>query len=351
MQLPIIRSLVTSSLVLTLSLAVSCAPSDDAPGTDGGTQPEEEEEEEEQDQEDAGESDAGDEPGEPPTVTFAQPADGDVGVSPSVLPSVTFSRPMDITSVEGAFSTSSLPNLSFVWSDDRTILNIIPEGGLAVAEGDGLDPSAVDAVEYEFTFDTSAAAEDGVPLEEPFTVRFTTHKVMQATLAPVEGLSRTMLSTGVLHSGNNATLYVGDSEFSAATQMKTFLTFDFTDLPDGVEITAAEVVGQQTVINGAPYDSLGSIKLEHVSYTEVGPDSFAAAALADLGAFSTTADLEDKALGVLEAFRADYDARVERENRSQYRLAFPLPHDGDDEGDSAEFPRSSVGLRFTYLAE
>lgn len=340
------------SLVAALALAVASAcgapntpPAGDQPTRDDPEptvdeeQPPTEEEEEEEETLVA------------PTVLESSPTDGQAGVADVALLFVKFSKPMNPSSVEAAFTTTSLPTVTFSWSDDKATVNITPVGGLQSVYGEGLDPSLVDALAYDFTIDGAAMAEDGTELGEAFTVSFTTQKLMLAVLPALADQTLTMLSTGVLHASNAESLYVGDSQYSAATQMKTFITFDLSAVPAGVVITDAAVAARQFEVNNDPYATLGTIQLEHVTYDAVGPDAFAAAARSNLGVFSSDVVIADKVVDVLDAFVEDYEARDALGNVSQYRLSFPLPHDGDDEGDSAELLRSSLKLWVTYQAD
>lgn len=312
---------------------------DGGPDTDGGA-----------DIDGGADVDAGTDP-VAPTVVSSSPADGEAGVHENQLLTVYFSEPMDTASVEGAFSSTTLDDVTFAWDTSGSVLSIVPVGGLAMSEGEGLDPSIVDAVAYDFTIDTTATSADGEALEAPYSVAFTTAKRMYANVEAVAELTRTMLANGVVHASDNPTLYVGDSAFAEATQMKTFITIDLAQVPAGVEIEEAALGARQTAINGAPYETLGTIQLEHVRFDAVDQEAFEAPALASLGTFSYNANLVNRAVDVLEVFAADYEDRDALGNVSQYRLSFPEPHDNDPEGDSAEFARDSVKVTITYLAD
>lgn len=218
--------------------------------------------------------------------------------------------------------------------------------------GVGFDPSLVEGVEYEFTIAATATDKAGTPLAADYAVSFSMQKIMHAQLKTFDtSLTRTMNSTGVVHSSGHAMVFVGDSEVSANTQMKAFLTLDMSEMPEGVEVTDAELWANQVEINGNPYALLGSLTLDHLRFAAVNQDAFDAAALESLGVFSPNQNLGIKSLDVTSAFQDDYDNRLTNGDLSQYRLSFAVSHDTNSQGNSAVFQKDTLRLQVTYLAD
>ncbi len=110
----------------------------------------------------------------PPHVIDVWPLPG-VELSPDETLTITFDQPMDQASVEQAFSIAPLLEGSFSWPDARTV-SFLPQGGWPRA------------TTYEVTIDVSAAAANGLRLEDPYMFEAQTIGALAvATVVPEPG--------------------------------------------------------------------------------------------------------------------------------------------------------------------
>lgn len=114
--------------------------------------------------------------------------------------------------------------------------------------------------------------------------------------------------------------------------LKGFVSFNLSSLPEGATITSAVLRVYQYNVAGDPYDKLGKVLVEHVSYDsleqgESGETAQAKYTMEPLDntipadAFlSTDATIGYKTLDVTAAVQADQGAS---RTRAQFRLRFP----------------------------
>jgi hypothetical protein len=142
-----------------------------------------------------------------------------------------------------------------------------------------------------------------------------------------------------------ATLFVGDDDASAdGVGARQFYSFDLSRLPSNAQILNADVSFSQIEQVGTPYDSLGSLRIEHVDY---GPSlegaDYDTPVLEDLGGL-IVADpdlmVSGRALPVGDLVAA---ALGSSSRRLQFRLRFEnLDSDSDGTADHAVFVDSEL---------
>ncbi|HLU64853.1 MAG TPA: Ig-like domain-containing protein [Kofleriaceae bacterium] len=326
---------VSSLAALLLLVPLGCGSVDDS-GDGGDEQP------------DGGaEPDGGDESAAPQVESVA-PDDGATGVAPDTKIKIVFDRAMDTDSVEAAWSSEALPasEVAFSWNASGTTLTVTADGGLPVAEGSGLDPSGVTPVEVAYSIAASAVDADGIPLQAPVEVSFTTVRRMIAELEHVPLLTDERAPGGVSVAGSNSIVYAGDD--SSNRPVRAGISFDISGVPDGAAIEGATFHAQQTNLNNTPFDDLGDLLATHVTFAAVS-DLYEAEALASLGVFSSSAELGERSVPVTGAVVDDLAHLEERGGYSQYRLQFTGATDGDGLYDAAQFQKENLRLVITYL--
>lgn len=124
---------------------------------------------------------------------------------------------------------------------------------------------------------------------------------------------------------------VGDN---GAEGRRGFVRFSLAGIPAGAEIVSAVLHLAQADVTGAPYASLGTMRVDHMDLGVGldGGDYLAAAFVSDIGTLSTNAVLDVKSLDVTSRVAADLLAG---RTTSDYRLRFPIQNDGDVAVDSA----------------
>ncbi|MCH8075976.1 MAG: Ig-like domain-containing protein, partial [SAR324 cluster bacterium] len=108
---------------------------------------------------------------EPPKVTGSSPNQGAADVPVSSLVSITFSKPMDQGATEAAFNLSPTTAGALSWSGDSTVLTFTPSSDLSENTAHGVIVS------------TDAKDTEGIPLQNEFTLEFTTGSAPD-TIAP-----------------------------------------------------------------------------------------------------------------------------------------------------------------------
>jgi hypothetical protein len=319
------------TLIALLMTAVACsgqAPYD----------PEEEEEQEEQEEEELDTT--------PPTILSMSPANGAVGVREDEPVVITFSEPMDRGSVEGTLFAASLGDVTLKWNGAGDVLTIVPDEPLPYAQGIGDDPDDVTALHYYVVVGTGARDLAGNPIVVGAETSFWTMKRMETVYKVDETLTAEVGSEGGV--STSSSVYVGDD--AGDTTLRGVFTFPLDTFPaSAVEIVHARFATRQLGVDGDPYGDLGDkMKIEHVSFGVLA-DAYDAPALAQLGDFCEEGQvviMHD----VTAAVADDVAHRVERGDRSQYRLYFETLTNGDDYTDYAKISRDLAELTIVYLA-
>jgi|LGOV01.1.fsa_nt_gb hypothetical protein len=149
---------------------------------------------------------------------------------------------------------------------------------------------------------------------------------------------------GFVTSGESAVTWsqimVGDT--SANVSVRGFLSFDISSIPPFANIVSATLRAYQEAVTRTPYADLGNVIVDHLDYgtTLDGTDYDLAALQSNVGTLSDNPTIEYKTLDVTTRVEADInDGRA----RSQYRLLYPTPTDGDSLRDAAFFTSAYPG--------
>lgn len=247
-----------------------------------------------------------------PTLSSV-PANGASGLRSDTQMTVSFSEPMNPTSVQGAYKSDTLPagSVDLRWNNEATLLTITPKQPLEYA--------LETAKTYDFTLSSAAKDRAGNSIAST-RVGFKTLRRKTRSFEPENPPTRYL--------SGNADMIVGTLASNIAQVQ--YLSFELSDLgstPAG-DIQSASLKTLQSGCVGEPFTQLGGVKLESVWFSgQSVPDPTSVSVLRDLGILSSQPSPQTHRLEVLEALRADWSQRGERDNRSKYRLRF--------EGDSA----------------
>jgi hypothetical protein len=279
----------------------------------------------------------------PPTVVSIDPPDGAKGVKEDVSIVITFSEKMDQAATEFSYESLELPTsgVTFSWNTDGTVLTIKPNDLLDYAAGD--DPS-IAAKTYAINISRVAHDISGNSLSE-FNSSFSTLRVIVTSIYAEAGQTGYIEDVGgdYLSGTNTTAVCVGDDGLRSI--MRGFFGFDLTSIPEGVNADEAKLIINKEGVVGTPY-TISSVVLEHVSYPVPLSDSgdrsyqYNTPVLSDLGIFDSNASPTTGYLSsdVTSALQNDLINRVERGNRSQYRLR--LDTNNDDKTDCVQFTSS-----------
>lgn len=154
------------------------------------------------------------------------------------------------------------------------------------------------------------------------------------TLHAPSTLDGYVTSAGFVSTNSTNGIAVGDN--AADEGRRGFVRFNIAGLPAGVEIVSAELRLAQAAVLGAPYATLGTVRVDHVDLG-VGLDAgdyAAAPLLSNFAVLSSDAVLTVKVVDVKARVLADIAAA---RTTSDYRLRFPTASDLDGVIDSALF--------------
>ncbi len=318
---------------------------------------------------DGGESGAGgnadgnaDASNEAPSVLGVTPADGELGVRNDTPIVITFSQPMNPVSVTTAYESSDLPatQLRFAWTRGLTVLTLTPGSRLSYRSGAAQTGgnAAFPAKAYQYGFGSGATSRAGQPLA-PLSFSFSTLREVSFELAANLELSGNWTEgegEGIHNCLRKAQLpyvpavCVGDD--ANDVRYTGFVSFDLGALPAEIGAFVNVSLRANAQVYGTP-ENLGTSRLEHVSFAQLGDAPLYVPALAALGPFYGGSGLASGTWIALSqdltaAVADDYARRVERGNRSQYRLGFAKVA-ADGHWDDLEIPTQSIRLLATYL--
>lgn len=260
----------------------------------------------------------------PPTILEITPENGASGLTLAKdIIKVTFSEPMDRGSTEDAFVTSEdAPLPTFDWNAAGTELTIDPN----LTYPTSIDPAAA-GEPFKFIVTTAAKDLAGNSLKGNVRSQFTLlRKVTQ--VCPLSSAGSWMHGDAM---GGGGYTTAGDQEPAGViSERRGFITADISSLPSGiVEFESARIDTSVVQVSGDPFGSLGDLLIDSVVYQPpVDQTAFDVDPLHKLGTF--VAATVNNAAGdsiskdVLVAVKDDYENRIKRKNRSQYRLAFAL---------------------------
>jgi hypothetical protein len=279
------------------------------------------------------------------------PEDGAVGVLPDTAFVITFSAPMKRSSVVAAYRSGDVPasGASFSWSEDDSVLRIQPERALRAESG--ADPAGVAALEYSFEISSLAEDQTGRRLAATH-VSFNVARSITQTLTAVRDrdLTGNWRGDGVYGVADcervDTSICVGDSISTGEPTYKGFMTFDLRDLPANlVAITAADLGWVVSGMFGTPFDDLGTLRIEPVSFEVIGDAAFSGNNVAEPANMSAQGGIGASAsASVLPAVSADWAS----DNESQFRLAFATGSDQDGVADLFQCEWSTARLQVSY---
>jgi len=282
-----------------------------------------------------------------PAIVSITPANGTKGVRSDAKIVVKFSEPMDRASAEAAYASASLPvgAVTLSWNGAGTELTITPTKVLSYDVGLDIEKPA-----NQYAIAIGAGAKDlaGNALAAEGASKFSTlRELFTAVPLRPESSGRLTLGFAATAVANLDTWYIGDSILNGALSL--YFTFDLNGLPAGAEVTQAVFATRLVSVVNTPFADLGGhANLARVSFTTFDGAALKAAAPADIAPLSTTPDLGPRELDVTAAVADDVAKRVQQENKSQFRLAFPTASDGNADIDRANFLAPELGVK--YLA-
>ena len=258
----------------------------------------------------------------PPTVNAIDPNDGAIGVLDDQTIVIMFSEQMDQAATEAAYESEDLPptDVTFSWNVDSTILTIQPNDFLEYAAGD--DPS-IEAITYSFSIASTATDVAGNSLGA-FNSSFSTLKVIVTSIYATADLDGEVLGvSNAIAISDSAVIRVGTTGDSL---LRGFLSFDLSDIPANIVADEARLIINKEGVTDNPYE-FSDMTLDHVIYGgDLSGDDYDTPVLSDLGIFDSASEPATGYLArdVTSALNDDLSNREVRDNRSQYRLRFPI---------------------------
>jgi len=287
-----------------------------------------------------------------PHVLESRPAADERGIARDASIELRFSEPMDTAATESAYVSTDLPAdaVELSWSEANRVLLIRPREPLVYASGAA--PLAVLARSYSLQLTAAARDATGRALE-PFSLTFSTAREIVVTLpivasATSSGKYRSDGTDGVGEcAAAQQTVCAGVGATVGNPSYRGFATFDLVALPaERIGLSLAELNVALSVLYGTPFETLGPLLLESVSFDAVGATAFDATARGAALAITTLAALNDTAsIDVLSAVQAD----ATQGTRSQFRLRFTETVLDDAGPDLIGLNWPTVQLRVGYL--
>jgi hypothetical protein len=292
----------------------------------------------------------------PPTVLSATPASGTLGVARNASITVTFSEPMDKASAQTAFAITSPTGFDsgvFNWNAADTEMTFNPDTDFP----------------YGTTVDwgVSTAAKDasGNPLEANVAASFRAIRANTVTIDFDPSTTGSATSPGY---DKQTHLFLGSlvgDVGGSSNHHRLLLGFRLDALPNELtQITLSRLKWYVTRQNGDPFANLGYLFLERVyigeaiALSNAQSTNPAARLQYESQALNTPFVIPSSALtpnGVFDVtpfVALDWQERTNRgTSRSQFRLRFELPNDGDATNDvlsTDETVSTPAELEITY---
>ena len=285
----------------------------------------------------------------PPSVVSITPASGATGVAKDANIVVVFSEKMNQAATQAAYQSTDLPasGVTFSWNAEGTTLTINPNADLAYT-----------AAGKTYAFNLITTATDVVGNALPATASsFKTFRQITTTLSSTAALDGWVRSDGLVETSSE--LRVGDSADVSNATYRSYLSFDLSGLPAGLQsanLVSATLSVHQFAVNGTPYTDLdvgfSDLILEHVDYgAGLSGTDFDPTVYANLSDISSSATAGTYSNAVLSTVKADVGGG---RTRSQYRLRFAKLTDGDGSADlaymeSGDAATNKPRLELTYL--
>jgi len=285
-----------------------------------------------------------------PTVIGSSPEAGARGVDPDAPVTITFSEPMDTDSVEAQLDLTELGDAMATWSQAGDILTLTPESPfeMVVAPADGVTPAAG----YRVVIGGDATDLAGNPLGTEFELDFTAIRELWWLVGPEHALTRSV-TPSELAFGIDDPLVVGDDDADEGYRVAMTFGLDLPSEPQEIVGATLRGVQQTDEIWGQPYDGLGTLLLDHVTYDDLESESAINAAfnasqsaLRTFGGIASTPKQTDIEVDVLDAVVADHGAG---RAASQFLLYFDGFTDLDGVTDRAVFSRDELRLEVRWL--
>ena len=290
------------------------------------------------------------------------PANGAPGIDKALASIVvTFDEAMNKAATQAAYTGNeeiAPANVTFTWNATGTVLTIDPSAELkydAITDPNGL------AKVYTYKFGVGATDLAGNTLEvadqadRTFKTKRNITQTIDATPTQTGEVVYSIAPGPVgnkyygdeMEAGDTIAFTDGGTSIGSNFEWKGFAGFSLATVPpavNGTTLVAATVKINQFNVKGAPYATLGVVRLEHITYS--GPDltndtsrseAYSNAPLSNIGVISNSVAIGEKTLSALAAVTDDLANKAARLNRSTYRLRFTTPTDNDGIQDSAEF--------------
>jgi hypothetical protein len=145
---------------------------------------------------------------------------------------------------------------------------------------------------------------------------------------------------------DDTTLCMGDSISAGEPGYRALITFDLSAVsPDLIAIQAAELSVTVATAYGTPFDDLGALQVEHVTFSSIGDAAYASPALSARQLMSSGATAGERmSASVLADVQADWGTR----DQSQFRLAFDTTTNSDGAADVLVCDWETAQLSLTY---
>lgn len=277
-----------------------------------------------------------------PTVLSVTPTNNAKGVAADASVVVTWSEPMDKATAQASFQCPDLAGkVTFDWTS-ATVMKVVPVSPLVYAEGKHEDLASIPAKTYTITLNTSAKDQAGNALVASYAFKFSTLRSLRWTSkAYTNGNSFVLSSKGTARSGDIDTgIYVGDLEDNSWQRLA--LQFDISGIPVGaVAVSSASLsvfMSGSGSILGKPFAVLGSVLVDHIATAKIDATTLLAERLRSAGTLVTTTTIEGvKTTDTTPAVADDLAKRVQRGNRSQFRVQFSSTTNSDGKDDGVYF--------------
>lgn len=291
-------------------------------------------------------------PGVAPKVTSIAPADG-TKVRENETITIQFSEEMNPASVEAAFKPATAGSAApkFRWSPDKTVLTVDPTFTYPA----GNNPSSPRS-SYVFSLTIEAKDANGEALDSPVGRSYPLAFRRITTVIPFTQKD----AADNLVSGHVGETYTGKWTFMQAGfsnsqgRYDAFATFFIDALPPNiVKIEAAHVASQVETVSGVA-TGLGNLRLGDLIFPiPLAGNAFGASTVRRGELISASSLWKQDAkfqYTVTNALTADYNNRVARANRSQYRFFF------DGKPPAGTYPlirlfRPQTNLKVVYLLD
>ena len=281
---------------------------------------------------------------EAPTIEETSPADGEDAVTSDTALVVRFSEPMDQVSVQQAYQSADIPAaaVTFEWNAAGDELTVVPNEELAYAFGP--NPDTVVANEFSYTISTVAESAEGVPLEAPVEVSFSTLRRISQHFERDESLSAQMRDDGFL----GLQPYIGDYTLDESTR-RYLLTFDLSSVPSEVTtIEQADFFAAWSSDLGDPWVSLGGVLYRQVSYENLVPATFNGPTHTDNYALFVS-ESNFVSIDVSSELQSVLDDPGTFDERLQFRLRWAIENNLDMDNDGLTLNEDLLELDLVYL--